>query len=180
MQTLFIPDIIKIDLVDKQGNPLRQKNILIGIHTFATHKNNIDISPFLSDTNGQFIITKENLKKRADIFTDYGVMDYGTLESAKPDIQVYYWGNKSLDRYIKYWTMILKNKRTRVKTEMEIRLLGHLEERFAEIENREVNDLEIFSTCFNRQTKIETDIILIEDRWDTSQDEKAYSATLIL
>lgn len=180
MQTLFIPDIIKLDLVDNQGNPLRQENILVGIHTFATHKNNIDISPFLSDKNGQFIITKEELKKRADIFIDYGIMDYGTLESARPDIQIYYWGNKSLDRYINYWTTLLKNKQTRVKTEMEVKLLGHLEQRFAEITKRETEELEMYSNCFNRNTKFSNDIILISDSWDRPAKEKIYTATLSL
>lgn len=178
MQTLFIPDIIKINLLGKDGNPLRQENILIGIHTFATHKNNIDISPFLSDTGGQCIITKEQVNKRADIFIDYGIMDYGSLESARPDIQIYYWGNKSLDRYVSYWTMLLKNKKTRVKTEMEIKLLGHMEQRFAEITKRETEELEIYSNCFNRQTKFGNDIMLVSDRWDKPDNEKVYNATL--
>jgi hypothetical protein len=179
MQTLFIPDKIKINLVDKHGNPLRQGNILIGIHTFATHKNNINISPFLSDTNGQFFITKAQVKERANIFIDYGLMDYDSLESARPGIKIYYWGNQSLDRYINYWTMLLKNKKTRVKTEMEIKLLGHLEKRFAEIVKRETEDLEIYSNCFNRKTNFSDDIILINDYWDKPENEKVYTATLI-
>lgn len=178
MQTLFVPDIIKIDLLDKHGNPLRQGNILIGIHTFATHKNNIDISPFLSDPNGQYIITKDQVMKRADIFIDYGIMDYGSLESARPNIQIYYWGNKSLTRYINYWTMLLKNKKTRVKTEMEIKLLGHMEQRFAEITKRETEELEIYSSCFNRQAKLIDDIILVSDIWDNFENERIYTATL--
>lgn len=179
MQTLFIPDTIKINLIDNHGNPLRQKDILIGIHTFATHKNNIDISPFLSDTNGQFFITKDHVKERADIFVNYGVMDYDSLESARPGIKIYYWGNQSLDRYIKYWTMLLKNKKTRVKTEMEIKLLGHLEQRFAEIVKRETEELEIYSTCFNRKTNLSDDIILINDNWHKPENEKVYTAILI-
>ncbi|MFL5742872.1 MAG: hypothetical protein ACJ75B_21815 [Flavisolibacter sp.] len=178
MQALFIPDIIKINLRERHGNPLRQENVLIGIHTFATHKNNINISPFLSDTTGQFIITKDQIKERADIFIDYGIMDYGSLESARPDIQIYYWGNNSLNRYINYWTMLLKNKKTRVKTEMEIKLLGHMEQRFAEITKRETEELEVYSNCFNRQTKLSDDIILVSDHWDRPENEKAYTATL--
>jgi hypothetical protein len=178
MQTLFIPDIIKFSLLNKQGNPLRQGNILIGIQTFATHKNNIDISPFLSDKNGQFIITKDRVMERADIFIDYGIMDYGSLESARPDIKIYYWGNQSLDRYINYWRMLLKKKKTRVKTEMEIKLLGHMEQRFAEITKRETEDLKIYSNCFNRETKFSDDIILVSDNWDGPEKEKVYTATL--
>src|SRR5678809_165380 len=72
METLFIPDIIRIDLKDDLGKPLRQKNILLGIQTFANHKNNIDIYPFLSDKDGRFKITKEQVKERANIFISYG------------------------------------------------------------------------------------------------------------
>jgi len=180
MYTLFIPDIIKINLLDGLDNPLKQEKILIGIHTFANHKNNIEISPFLSDTEGQFIITKEEVIKRANIFVDYGVMDYSPLESAKPNIQIYFWGNKSLDRYISYWMMILKNKKARVKTEMEIRLLWHLEQRFADIRKREIEELEIYSSCFNRKTELSDDIILVNDIWNEPQIEKKYKARLPL
>ena len=180
MQTLFIPDIIRIKLLDKHGNPLKQGNILIGIHTFATHKNNIDVSPFLSDKTGQFVITKDQIKKRADIFISYGIMDYGSLESARPDIEIYFWGNKSLDRYINYWTMILGNKKTRVKTEMEIKLLGHLEREFAEIDKRETEELEIYSKCFNGQINLSDDVVLVTDHWNKPEDEKIYAVTLAL
>ena len=180
MQTLFIPDVIKINLLDKRGNSINQGNILIGIHTFATHKNNIDISPFLSDTTGQFVITKDQIKKRADIFIDYGIMDYDMLEYARPGIQIYYWGNKSLDRYINYWAMILRDKKTRVKTEMEIKLLGHLEQEFAKIDKRETEELEIYSNCFNREINLNDDVVLVTDHWDKPADEKVYSVTLPL
>lgn len=178
MQTLFIPDIVQINLIDKKGNPLKQENVLIGIQTFATHKNDVDISPFLSDTAGQFIISKEQVIERADIFISYGIMDYGSLESAKPDIQIYFWGNDSLDRYISYWTMLLKNKKARVKTEMEKKLLGQMEQRFAEITKRESEELEIYSNCFNRTTKLRDDIILVSDIWEKPIKEKQYSVTL--
>ena len=107
-------------------------------------------------------------------------MDYGSLESARPNIQIYYWGNKSLNRYINYWTMLLKNKKTRVKTEMEIKLLGHMEQRFAEITKRETEELKIYSTCFNRQTNLSDDVILFSDNWDKPENEKRYTATLPL
>jgi hypothetical protein len=178
MEILFIPDIIRIELTDDLGKPLRQENILLGIQTFANHKNNIDIYPFLSDQDGRLTITKEQVKQRADIFISYGIMDYAPLEYAKPDIEVYYWGNNKLDQCINYWSMLLKNKKNRKVTEMEKKLLGHLEQKFAEIEERETQELQIFTSCFNRSRKQKQDIILVCDSWDKQVNERSYIVSL--
>lgn len=63
MQTLFIPDKIQIDFFDSNNNPLHQDKILIGIRTFANHKNDIDLSPFLTDSLGSLTITSADIKK---------------------------------------------------------------------------------------------------------------------
>jgi DNA replication protein DnaD len=178
MQTLFIPDIIHIAFSDKDGNSLRQENILIGIHTFATHKNDVDISPFLSDKTGQITITKDQIKQRVDNFISYGIMDYNSIEYAKPNIQIYFWGNSSLDRYIDYWSSLLDNKKNRKQSEAEIKMYKKFEKDFAEIRKREAEELEIFSSCFNRNTKQRKDIILVEDIWDKAVTEKNYTVTL--
>ncbi|MFC0773633.1 hypothetical protein [Terrimonas alba] len=133
MEIFYLPDIMHIDFIDKDGNPFRQENILLGIHTFATHKNNIDLSPFLSDKDGHVTITKEQLQNRADIFISYGIMDYGSLGSAKPDIQIYFWGNNSIDRYVGYWNMILKNKKDRQQYEKWGDIMGKFAKRSAEL-----------------------------------------------
>ena len=163
MQTIFLPDIIHIGFYDKDGNALRQENILIGVHTFATHKNNINLSPFLSDKNGHITIAKEQLQNRADIFISYGIMDYGSLDSAKPDIQIFFWGNDSIDKYVNYWKMILKNKKDRHQYEMWGDIMGKFAKQSAELEIREREELHLFETCFNRTTKQGHDIILVSD-----------------
>lgn len=180
MQTLFIPDKIEIEILDKQGNPFRQENILLGIHTYATHKNNIDISPFLSDKDGRITITKEQLVNRADIFISYGIMDYGTLKSARPEIKIFFWGNDCLDRYINYWTMILRNKKDRQQYEKLGDIMGKFAKQSAELEIREREELHLFQTCFNRTTKQKQDMILCSDKWDTQLTEKKYKVTLTL
>jgi hypothetical protein len=178
MQTLFIPDIIRIEILDKSGDPFREENILVGIKTFATHKNDIDISPFLNDKEEHISINKEQLSHRADIFISYGLMDYVSLGYAKPDIQIYFWGNNSLDRYISYWSRLLDHKKNRKQTEMEIKLLKKFEKEFAEIEKKETEELKVFSSCFNRKTKQKEDIILVTDIWDKSYAEKNYKVIL--
>ena len=180
MQTLLIPDIIRLEITDKSGDPFRQENILVGIKTFATHKNDIDISPFLSNKEGRITISKEQVSHRADIFISYGLMDYVSLVYAKPDVQIYFWGNNSLDRYINYWSTLLNQKKNRKQTEMEIKLLKKFEKDFAEIRKREEEELDIFKSCFNRSTKQYEDIILVEDTWDKLFSEKNYKVSLNL
>ncbi len=178
MQTLFLPDNLHIDIIDKEGNPFRQENILIGIQTFATHKNDINISPFLTDANGHITIKKDELKNKADIFISYGLMDYVSVEYAKPDINIYFWGNKAIDRYITYWSTLLRHKKTYKPTQLKIKLLGHLNEEFAKIEKRETEELEIFYSCFNRTTVQKDDIVLVSDSWDKPSSECSYKVTL--
>lgn len=180
MQTLSIPDNINIDLIDSAGTPLRQSNILLGIQTFAIQKNNIDIYPFLSNSSGRVAITKEEIKQRADIYISYGIMDYAPLEYAQPHIQIYCWGNNRLDKCIKHWTNLLRNKRNSQMTELERKLLGDLPQRFIDIERRETEELEIFSSCFNRTTQWRQDILLISDSWDIPAKERNYKVSLSL
>jgi hypothetical protein len=127
MQTLFIPDKIQIDFFDGDNNPLRQDRILIGIRTFANHKNDIDLSPFLTDSSGSVTITSADIKERFDNFVSYGLMDYSSLETAKPKIEIYFWGNKNLDRYISYWTKLLSGKKDLKQFEMWGDQLGKLQ-----------------------------------------------------
>jgi hypothetical protein len=178
MQTLFLPEIIHIDFYDKNGIALQQENILMGIHTFATHKNNIDLFPFLSDKNGHITITKEQLQSRAHIFISYGIMDYHSLDSAKPGIQIYIWGTESIDRYVDYWKMILKNKKDIQQYRMWGDIMGKSARQSAELELRERENLYSFETCFNRTTKQRQDIILVTDIWDKPMKEKNYKITL--
>src|SRR5438046_1501649 len=104
---MTLPEKIEIQFYDKAGRPFRQEKLLIGIKTFATYKNNIDFSPFLSDENGLITITQDELKQTADNFITYGLMDYGSLESAKPNVEIYFWGNDSLKKYLDYWSSLL-------------------------------------------------------------------------
>lgn len=175
MQTLFIPNKIQIDFFDGNNNPLRQDNILIGIKTFANHKNDISLSPFLTDSVGSLTITSADIKDRFDNFVYYGLMDYSSLETAKPNIEIYFWGNKSLDRYISYWTKLLSGKKDLKQFEMWGDKLGKLRKEFAKIEQRDRKELSVYETCYNRTTKFSDDIILVKDKWDKSNSELKYS-----
>jgi len=178
MQTLFIPEKIEIQLVDALGKPITQDKILIGIRTFANRKNSVDLSPFLSDEDGVIKITADDIKERFDVFVSYGLMDYVSLESAKPLIEFYYWGNTHLNQYIQYWTSIFINKKDNKKYEMWDEQLGKLQKEFAIIEKREREELKIFETCFNRKIKQAEDVTLIQDTWDRANTELKYNAKI--
>ena len=126
METLFIPDLIQIQLLRSNVNfftkyfsepaekAFNQDNILLSIKTIANHKNNVELSPFQSNKNGLIIITKEQLIKRKDTFISYGLMDYQSIESAKPDITICLMGKLSLEVEINYLKAIfveLKNEK---------------------------------------------------------------------
>ena len=178
MQTLFIPDRIQIDFLDGNNNPLQQDKTLVGIRTFANHKNDIDLSPFLTDISGSLTITSADIKERFDNFVSYGLMDYSSLETAKPNIEIYFWGNKSLDRYINYWTKLLSGKKDLKQFEMWGDKLGKLQKEFAKIEQREREELRIYETCYNKTTKFSDDIILVKDSWDKPNSELKYKVKL--
>jgi hypothetical protein len=178
MQTLFIPDKIQIDFFDGNNNPLRQDKILIGIRTFANHKNDINLSPFLTDSSGSVTITSVDIKERFDNFVSYGLMDYSSLETAKPKIEIYFWGNKSLDRYISYWTKLLSGKKDLKQFERWGDQFGKLQKEFAKIEQKEREELKLYETSFNKSTKISDDLILVSDSWDKQNTELKYRVKL--
>ena len=187
MQTLYIPEKIEIQLEDALGNPILRDKILIGIRTFANHKNNVDLSPFLSDKNGIIKITADDIKERFDVFVSYGLMDYVSLESAKPMVEIYYWGNNSLNRYLNYWTKILEEKKDpkRFEKTWGEKLanawkdkLTELESEFVAIEKRERQELKIFESCYNRKASQIEDVVLIEYKWDKPNKELNYHAAI--
>jgi hypothetical protein len=178
MQSLFIPDQIQIDLLKRDGNPFQQKGIMVGIRTFATHKNDINLAPFLSDQHGIVKIKASEVRKVYENFVSYGIMDYSTLESAKPDIQIYYCGIESLNDYISYWTKLLSNKVGLKQVEMWGSQLGKLQQEFASIEKRERQELEIYSTCYNREVNQKEDIILVSDTWAKPNQRMRYKVKL--
>jgi hypothetical protein len=176
-KTMLIPDLINIEFKDKNNAPFYKENILIGIKTHAYHKNDINIFPFVSDKNGHLRITKKEINKQADEFISYGLMDYSSLGYAKPNVELYFWGNKGIRIYLGYETdhVVLQNLKTYIP--------NFNEEDFKKqrIEQRKQDDnYLIFEQCYNRTTNIEEDIILATDLWDKEKKEVFYKVTLPL
>ena len=178
MQTLFIPDKIQIDFLDSENNSLKQEKNLIGIRIFANHKNDIDLSPFLTDKNGTIIITAQDIREKFDNYISYGIMDYSSLETAKPKIEIYYWGNKKITKHISNLKNLLKGKKYLKQYEMWGEKLGKQDKEAAEIERKERKELEFFETCHNRETKISSDKTIIKDTWDNPVNELNYKVKI--
>lgn len=171
---LQVPDIVNIDFVDNVGKPLRIENILIGIQTFATYKNNINCFPFLSDKDGRITITKADIKDRANNFVYNGIMDYSELESAKPEIEIYLWGNTAIDRCITGWRENLARRNGRLEVNQFGKNSKLLLTPSKETEARERQELILFETCFNRSLQQLDNIVLVKDKWDTKGSQKSY------
>jgi hypothetical protein len=174
-QTLFIPNKIQIEFRNKNDEPLHQADILIGIDTFANHKNNINISPFVSDKNGIVNITKTQIQEKADNFISYGLMDYMSLESAKPEVKLYFWGNNSIKIYLGY-EIDPELARVLFLYNTDLSADDYLRQRVEQ--KKQEKDYPIFEYCFNRSTQIQENLILAEDSWDKPQDKVYYKVKL--
>jgi len=174
MQTLYVPENIIIEFQDENGNPNAQNNVLIGIKIFANHKNDISLSPFLSDKNGIINISKKDIESSFNNFVSYGLMDYSSLESAKPEIEICYFGKNAINRYLEYWTKILSGKTDLKQFEIWGEKLGKREKEYAQIEKGERERFEIYSACKNRAFDETENIILIKDKWEKPQSEIRY------
>jgi hypothetical protein len=146
---LKIPDEVTIQLVDNGGHPVRLDNVVVGIRTFATHKNDIHISPFYTNADGQVRITKKDINKAADRFIDFGLMDYVSLESAKPKVEIHVWTDQEIERFINYWDPIV--------------------EQTNHFDNTEKKTLERFKTCNNKKISG-----VVSDNWDGRQSKYQY------
>ena len=172
---MIIPDKILIQLTDTNGNPFRQENVLTGIRTFATYKNDIDLYPFLSNEEGKIEITEKEIKDTAGNFISFGLMDYGSLESARPDIHIYLWTSERLDYYVNHWGAILyKDIMDNAILDM---LPSHQRDEFIEemkkTKAEELVRFEKFKICYNKQliTAFTPDI---HDKWDGRQAAYSY------
>ena len=175
-----IPKKIIIEFQDKENRPLHQDNILFGIKTSATRKNNIDISPFATNKNGSATIFKEDFQKLANEYIYLGIMDYTSLDSANENIQIYFIGRKNLENRISYLEKLVKNTRYLKQSEMWGDKLGKFDKEMALIEKRNVELLNQYITSFNMTTNIKTDTQLISDLWDKSEPERHYVCRLKL
>jgi hypothetical protein len=174
-QTLFIPEYITIELRNKNEEPLHQANILLGIMTHASFRNDIDIYPLISDKKGIISLKKDQIIKMANEFISYGIMDYSSLESAKPDIELYFWGKRNINIYLGYEVDPQLERALRISIpNFDVE---HYKKQRIEQMKEEKNYL-AFKNSFNRLSDVENDLTLVQDLWDKPRKEVHYKITL--
>ena len=124
------------------------------------------------------MITKKQLIERKDLFISYGLMDYQSIESAKPEIEICLLGKQSIEREINYLKRILQGKKDLDLYNRLGNKVGKQVIKSAEIERQEREDLDVFESCFNHHLKFKTDITLVTDKWDKPCSIKNYKATI--
>lgn len=174
-QTLFIPDLIEIKFVDKKGEPFRHADILFGVQTRAYYRNDIDISPFLSNSTGKLSITRQELQKQTDDVISEGIMDYVELDFARPAIEIYYMGNRGIRRYLGLESdpAAIENLKKFIPGFNE----AHFTKQQIEQHKNDKN-YAVFNNCYNRSLNIEDNIILAKDDWSKPQKKVSYICRL--
>jgi len=114
---LIIPSIIQIQLVDLNGIDVPLGNVLLSIHIFAHRKNDFLLQPFVTDSGGRATITKEDIMSEVEAHYDSGLMDYVSVESAKPQVQISVTEPSQIQRSLKsrstLWTTLLRGESRR-------------------------------------------------------------------
>jgi hypothetical protein len=84
MHSLILPERVTIQLVDKNKSQVSISNVLFGIRAFARHKNDFNLQPFPTDSDGLVTITKKELE--ADLAANYASAQRGWEKSGQPKL----------------------------------------------------------------------------------------------
>lgn len=143
---LTVPEHIEVQLVNSKGELVQQDNIVIGIHTIATRKNDIELSPFVSNEQGIVNISKADIEDRAENFISYGIMDYVSLESAKPIVELFIWTKDKIKNYLDYWEQLLTEDPTEKLADWQIAVMN---KEMLQIQDRERWEFELMKNSYN-------------------------------
>ena len=117
MTRLILPDLIKIRLVKPRQLDLPVDNILLYIKTYASHKNDFYLGPFVSDKYGIITINKTDLDNEVVATYESGLMDYSSIESNFSFVELRLYNQEEINKLIEsrtqYWTNLLKGERER-------------------------------------------------------------------
>ncbi len=123
MASLILPDQVTIQLIDSDNCPVRIPNVLFRITAFARRKNDFQLQPFATDSEGLVSITKKELEAEATAHYDSGVMDYGHISACSPIVEIRMLTNEDIKRAVearKIWANLLAGERDRWKSLEEL------------------------------------------------------------
>lgn len=134
MSKLILPDIIKVRLVKPRQLDLPVDNILLYIKTHASHKNDFELGPFVSDKDGIITIRKSDLDNEVAATYDSGLMDYSSIDSNFSFVELRLYNQIEIDKLIesrtKAWKTLLKGETERWTS------INHLVDTFKKSNNK--------------------------------------------
>lgn len=108
----MFPEIINIKIIDT-GTKCPIEGIAVKIHLFANRKNDYNIIPKVSNTNGEIIVNKEWVWGKVLEIINTSIMDYSSnLDDCKPYIDISIMDVDSIKQAIegtKLWWAALKS-----------------------------------------------------------------------
>lgn len=117
MANLILPNKVTIQLTDNREIPLAFPNALFTVCLFARHKNDFHLGPYISTDSGLVEITQSDLQNDIDSTYESGLMDYVSVETCFPFVEIRLDHPDDIDRAIKsrteYWTSLLKGEKKR-------------------------------------------------------------------
>lgn len=101
----IFPNVIKVIIIDGDtGNSL--SNIVLGIHLYASRKNDYNFTLPLSDKNGTILISKEWLINQVNIQKELAIMDYSSdLEDCLPKLKFDVLNTKEIKNVLYAWSL---------------------------------------------------------------------------
>ena len=117
MNKLIIPDKVTIRLIKQRQQDFPVDNILLYIKSYARHKNDFYLGPFVSDKEGIITITKEDIENEVTATYESGLMDYSGIENCFTFVELRLYDqdeiNKMIESRSKVWTSLLKGEKER-------------------------------------------------------------------
>jgi hypothetical protein len=151
MTSLVLPEKVVLRLVDPEGGAFLIRNVLFLVHTFARHKNDFELGPFVSDADGIVTITKRELLAEANATYDSGLMDYRAVEECHPLVEIHAMEPQQVEKALEARTNVWK------------RLLRGESERWTSIEELRT----VYRTSANNRVSVQP----LKSLWDGSQSE---------
>jgi hypothetical protein len=117
MENLIVPELIEIQLADLSGQPVKLENLAVYIKTKARRKNDFSLGPFFSDKNGIIEISKTDFMNEVNATYDSGLMDYSSIETNFPEVEIIPYNKLEIERMInsrtQIWTSLLNGENER-------------------------------------------------------------------
>jgi hypothetical protein len=113
---LVLPERVTVQLVDRNGTPVRMSDVLFRITAFARQKNDYRLQPFATDSEGLATITREQLEAEVAANHESGLMDYAHISRCSPVVEIGLLTDEEIRGAIdarKIWTSLLAVERDR-------------------------------------------------------------------